>query len=118
MDKEKKLFVTFVLLFGFCLCLEAKQINPTTEVELLTQAKRFLQMEDPFILRVILGSILMGVSVRGYSVIEAIGLQSLITESYFAVIVKIMLTPLSLIVSFLINFWTLEKYKESSRRIG
>ena len=62
MDKEKKLFVTFVLLFGFCLCLEAKQINPTTEVELLTQAKRFLQMEDPFILRVILGSILMGVS--------------------------------------------------------
>ena len=63
-------------------------------------------------------SILMGVSVQGYSVIEAIGLQSLITESYFAVIVKIMLTPLSLIVSFLINFWTLEKYKESSRRVG
>ena len=62
MHKKKKLSVTFFLLFGFCLFLEAKQINPTKEVEFLTQAKRFLQMEDPFILRVVTGSILMGVS--------------------------------------------------------
>ena len=62
MHKKKKLSVTFFLLFGFCLFLEAKQIIPTKEVEFLAQAKRFLQMEDPFILRVVTGSILMGVS--------------------------------------------------------